>query len=174
MHIRRQPCRRRRGVDEYPRGLRPHLRPVTVEREAEQRLFAAERRINAAGASVGVIERSLKSTNEGADGTQRNIPRADFTIHTLDSAPEASAPLLAKSKAAAGRDETPLPSDRLNALRDFAQRMARERGAVDDAAVQAFLDAGFGRRQVLEVVLGVAQKVMRNYVNHLPETRWTR
>ncbi|MFT6772787.1 MAG: alkylhydroperoxidase family enzyme [Paracoccaceae bacterium] len=168
---------------------------------------------------------------------------ADFTIHTLDTAPEASVPLLAKSKAAVGRvpglhavmaespemlegyqdlhrlflatsftaeektvvwqainvehschycvpahtgiakmmgvddaitaalrDETPLPTAKLTALRDFTLRMVRERGAVDDAGVQAFLDAGFDRRQVLEVVLGVSQKVMSNYVNHLAQT----
>ena len=46
----------------------------------------------------------------------------------------------------------------------------RERGNVDDAAVKAFLDAGFTRRHILDVVLGVAQKVMSNYTNHLANT----
>jgi alkylhydroperoxidase family enzyme len=41
---------------------------------------------------------------------------------------------------------------------------------VDDSAVQAFLDAGFSKRQILEVVLGVSQKVMSNYTNHLANT----
>jgi alkylhydroperoxidase family enzyme len=38
--------------------------------------------------------------------------------------------------------------------------MVRDRGYVDDSAVQAFLDAGFNRRQILEVTLGVSQKLM--------------
>lgn len=68
------------------------------------------------------------------------------------------------------RDETPLPNARLEALRSFVLLVVRRRGSVDDAAVQAFLDAGFTQRQVLEVILGVAQKVMSNYTNHLAQT----
>ncbi len=68
------------------------------------------------------------------------------------------------------RNETPLPSDRLEALRTFTLSVVRDRGNVDDAAVTAFLDAGFTKRQVLEVILGVSQKVMSNYTNHLAET----
>lgn len=68
------------------------------------------------------------------------------------------------------RNETKLPNDRLEALRDFTLAVVRGRGNVDEAAMKAFLDAGFTKRQVLEVVLGVSQKVMSNYVNHLAET----
>ncbi len=48
--------------------------------------------------------------------------------------------------------------------------MVRERGFVDDATVQTFLDAGYTKRNVLEVILGLSQKVMSNYTNHLAET----
>jgi alkylhydroperoxidase family enzyme len=68
------------------------------------------------------------------------------------------------------RNETPLPTARLEALRDFTLSVVRGRGNVDDSAVQAFLDAGFTKRQILEVVLGTAQKVMSNYTNHLADT----
>ena len=68
------------------------------------------------------------------------------------------------------RDKTPLPNERLEALRDFTLSVVRERGNVDEAAVQKFLDAGFNKRQILEVVLGVSQKVMSNYTNHLTKT----
>jgi alkylhydroperoxidase family enzyme len=68
------------------------------------------------------------------------------------------------------RNETALPTAKLEALRDFTLSVVRERGNVGDKAVQDFLDAGYTQRQVLEVVLGVAQKTMSNYVNHLAET----
>jgi len=68
------------------------------------------------------------------------------------------------------RNETPLPNARLEALRDFTLSVVRDRGNVDDAKVQAFLDAGFTKRNILEVVLGYAQKVMSNYTNHLAQT----
>jgi len=68
------------------------------------------------------------------------------------------------------RDETPLPSTQLEALRDFTLSVVRGRGNVDDDAVQRFLNAGYTKRQILEVVLGVSQKVMSNYTNHLADT----
>ena len=68
------------------------------------------------------------------------------------------------------RNETPLPNARLEALRDFTLSVVRDRGNVDDAKVQAFLDAGFTRRNIPEVVLGYSPKVMSNYTNHLAQT----
>ena len=68
------------------------------------------------------------------------------------------------------RNETALPNARLEALRTFTLQMVRQRGNVSDVQVAAFLDAGFTQRQILEVVLGVAQKVMSNYTNHLAQT----
>ncbi|MHA6346033.1 carboxymuconolactone decarboxylase family protein [Roseivivax sp. CAU 1761] len=68
------------------------------------------------------------------------------------------------------RNETPLPNARLEALRSFTLAVVRGRGNVDEAALSDFLAAGFSKRQVLEVILGVAQKVMSNYTNHLADT----
>ena len=68
------------------------------------------------------------------------------------------------------RDETPLPTAKLEALRDFTLSVVRDRGNVNDDTVQTFLNAGFTKRQVLEVVLATAQKVMSNYTNHLANT----
>ena len=68
------------------------------------------------------------------------------------------------------RDETQLPNAHLEALRTFTLQVVRQRGDVSDAQVQAFLEAGYTKRQVLEVILGVAQKVMSNYTNHLAQT----
>ncbi|MDH6236571.1 hypothetical protein [Cryobacterium sp. CG_9.6] len=68
------------------------------------------------------------------------------------------------------RDRTPLPTARLEALRTFTLSMVRERGNVDEVAVADFLAAGYTKRQILEVVLGLSQKVMSNYTNHLAQT----
>ncbi|MCV6593785.1 MAG: carboxymuconolactone decarboxylase family protein [Silicimonas sp.] len=68
------------------------------------------------------------------------------------------------------RDETPLPTARLEALRTFTLEVTRQRGHVSDEQAQAFLEAGFTRQNILEVVLGLSQKVMSNYVNHLART----
>lgn len=68
------------------------------------------------------------------------------------------------------RDETPLPSEKLEALRTFTLKMTDSRGNPTDADLEAFYAAGYGEQQVLEIVLGIAQKVMSNYTNHLAET----
>lgn len=68
------------------------------------------------------------------------------------------------------RDETPLPTAKLEALRTFTLQMMNQRGNVTDEQMQAFFDAGYSHRAVLDVVLGLAQKTMSNYVNHMAQT----
>lgn len=68
------------------------------------------------------------------------------------------------------RNETPLPTPKLEALRSFTVQMVRSRGNVSEGQMQAFFDAGYGHRAVLDVILGLAQKTMSNYINHVAET----
>lgn len=68
------------------------------------------------------------------------------------------------------RNETPLPTAKLEALRTFTVQMVRERGNVTKAQMQTFFDAGYGHRAVLDVILGLAQKTMSNYINHVAQT----
>ncbi|QUS37227.1 carboxymuconolactone decarboxylase family protein [Falsirhodobacter algicola] len=68
------------------------------------------------------------------------------------------------------RDETPLPTPKLEALRTFTLVMLDSRGRPTEEQLQAFYDAGYGETQVLEIILGLAQKVMSNYTNHLADT----
>ncbi len=64
----------------------------------------------------------------------------------------------------------PIVDVRLEGLRVFTEAVLRERGLVGDAAVDAFLAAGFTRAQVLEVVTIVATKTISNYTNHITHT----
>ncbi|MEL6203595.1 MAG: carboxymuconolactone decarboxylase family protein [Pseudomonadota bacterium] len=68
------------------------------------------------------------------------------------------------------RNETILPTAKLEALRTFTLEVVRQRGNVTDEQVQIFFNAGYDRRAVLDVVLATAQKVMSNYVNHIAQT----
>lgn len=69
------------------------------------------------------------------------------------------------------RDGQALPDGKLEALRSFTSAVIRERGFVPDTGLDAFLAAGYSRRNVLEVVLGVATKTLSNYTNHLVHTQ---
>lgn len=68
---------------------------------------------------------------------------------------------------AALREQRPIPDPKLEALAQFTRRVVQQRGWLDDAAVQAFLDAGYSRANVLDVIMGVTMKTLSNYANHL-------
>lgn len=67
------------------------------------------------------------------------------------------------------RNGTPLPDARLNALAAFTKAVVRKRGRIGQTAINAFMDEGFSKAQVLEVILGVTKKTLSNYVNHIAE-----
>jgi AhpD family alkylhydroperoxidase len=68
------------------------------------------------------------------------------------------------------RSGKPLSDPKLQALRHFTQRMVQARGWVEDGEIEAFLAAGYTQQQVLEVILGIAIKIMHNYTNHIATT----
>jgi alkylhydroperoxidase family enzyme len=68
------------------------------------------------------------------------------------------------------RDETPLPSDKLETLRTFTLAVMDKHGNVSKADLDAFYSAGYKHRQVLEVILVLSQKIMSNYTNHIAQT----
>jgi uncharacterized peroxidase-related enzyme len=68
------------------------------------------------------------------------------------------------------RDRTELEDPKLQALRDFTLAMVRERGNVSQKQLDDFYSAGYAPKQVLEVILGLSQKVISNYVNRVAKT----
>lgn len=63
-----------------------------------------------------------------------------------------------------------LPDLRLHALHVFAKALIHERGKIPPAVLESFLFAGFSQQQALEVVLGLAIKVMSNFTNSIAGT----
>ncbi len=63
-----------------------------------------------------------------------------------------------------------LSDPKLEALRRFAVVINESRGWPSDEQVEAFLNAGYSRRTMLEVILGTSLKVMSNYTNHIAAT----
>lgn len=68
------------------------------------------------------------------------------------------------------RNNRALPDAHLQALAQFCRLVVDKRGWVGEGEIKAFLDAGFSKAQVFEVVLAVAVKTISNYVNHMAET----
>jgi len=68
------------------------------------------------------------------------------------------------------RKNQPITDPRLEALRRFTTAVVASRGWPTEEQTSAFLAAGYGRQQILEVVLGVGMKTLSNYTNHLAGT----
>jgi len=71
---------------------------------------------------------------------------------------------------AALREGRPLADERLEALHVFTQKLIEKRGHVGDAELQRFLAAGYTKRQALEVLTGLAAKLITNFTNALAHT----
>ena len=72
---------------------------------------------------------------------------------------------------AAVREGRPIADAKLEALRQFAAKVTRQRGVVSQADVAAFKAAGYDNRAVLDVLVLAATKLISNYTNHLADTQ---
>lgn len=68
------------------------------------------------------------------------------------------------------RNGEPLADPKLEALATFTRKVVQEAGWVAEEDVRSFLEAGYSRSQVLELLVGVAMKTLSNYTNHISET----
>lgn len=68
------------------------------------------------------------------------------------------------------RNSETMPTEKLQALQDTTLSIVRNRGRISDSELEAFYNAGYEPRQVLEIILGLAQKTISNYTNHIANT----
>ncbi len=68
------------------------------------------------------------------------------------------------------RNSSPMPTEKLQVLHNTTLSLLRNRGKLSQEDSESFFQAGFNNQQLLEVVLGISQKVISNYVNHLANT----
>jgi len=68
------------------------------------------------------------------------------------------------------RDNLPISDAKLQALRQFTRLVLENRGWIEEVDMQAFLDAGFTEGNMLDVMVGISQKVLSNFTNHIAKT----
>lgn len=56
-----------------------------------------------------------------------------------------------------------------SALTSYVRKVVKQRGLMSDEDIQSFIDAGFSKQQMLEVVLIVSIKTLSNYINHITQ-----
>ena len=68
------------------------------------------------------------------------------------------------------RNRTELPTKKLQVLHLTTLALLRNRGVLNREQLAAFTEVGYGNRQLLEIILGMSQKMISNYVNKLSHT----
>ena len=68
------------------------------------------------------------------------------------------------------RSGTALPDTKLDALAVLTRSVVETRGWPTEVAKEAFLAAGYGTAEYLEVIVGITVKTLSNYVNHAADT----
>ncbi|WP_127477938.1 carboxymuconolactone decarboxylase family protein [Sulfurivermis fontis] len=68
------------------------------------------------------------------------------------------------------RSDQPIADTRLEALRSMVNALLERRALLPDATLESFFSAGYTPAQLLDVLVGVAQKTLSNFTNHLAGT----
>lgn len=63
-----------------------------------------------------------------------------------------------------------IPDSKLEALRRYTSATVIKRGRVSEEDIENFLDAGFSKNHILEVIVIVSLKVLTNYLNYVAKT----
>ena len=162
-------------LETAPEGSRPTLEAVRKAFGGIPNLFAVFAESPAlVGAYLSLGE--LFDTASGFDATERQVVLLSTSFENECNYCMAAHSAISKMQQVPDdvvqslRNGEPIGDPKLEALRTFTLAVVRERGHVDPAAVQDFLDAGYTNRAVLDVILGVGIKTLSNYTNHLAET----
>jgi len=68
------------------------------------------------------------------------------------------------------RDDQRIADPKLQSLRKFVNQIIEKRGWLSEEDVQEFLSAGYEKSHILDILVGVAQKMLSNFTNHIAET----
>ncbi len=68
------------------------------------------------------------------------------------------------------RNRTTMPTEKLQVLHETTLSIVRNRGNISEDELNRFYAFGYGERQILEIILGLSQKVISNYTNHIAKT----
>ena len=89
------------------------------------------------------------------------VPAHTAIAHMMKVSPELTEALRTGGK---------MTSDKLQVLQDTTLSIVKNRGNITDAEINTFYEAGYNQRNLLDIILGLSQKVISNYVNHIAET----
>lgn len=112
--------------------------------------------------TLSAVERQIVLIAVSAENDCEYCVAAHSTVAGMLRAPEGTV--------RAVREGTATNDARIDALVTFVRTVVRTRGNVPDGTVETFLDHGFTKDQLGEVLVGVGLKTISNYFNALAGT----
>lgn len=168
-----------------------NFQPLTIEQapeQAKQRLSNAEKANGFSSNLLGVLAyaptalETYQTVSEINSRSSLNVQEREVVqlVAATDNGCTfcvAGHTALAKNKAKLSpeiveelRDQAALSDTKLNALSTFSRQVLLNKGAVDEAEIQAFFTAGYTQQQALDVILGLSLATLCNYANSLART----
>lgn len=115
-------------------------------------------------------------TKTGLDGTEQHVVLLTVSryheCHYCMAAHSTTADMMGVDSGVveAIRNDRPISDPKLEALRVLTRETVERRGWPSEDTQQRFFDAGFSTSQLLDVLVGIAQKTLSNFTNHIAGT----
>ncbi|MCE1237875.1 MAG: carboxymuconolactone decarboxylase family protein [Hyphomicrobiales bacterium] len=143
-------------------GFFPILHRIMAEAPATYEAYNTTFRLFRTATTLTPLEQQIVMMTANYENRCHYCTAGHSLLMTLEKAPPEMVTAL--------RDGAPLADSRLEALRAFTRLLIEKRGHVGDDALRTFLAAGFTQRQALEVLTGLAAKLLSNFTNALAHT----
>ncbi|MDD7908333.1 carboxymuconolactone decarboxylase family protein [Pseudovibrio exalbescens] len=143
-------------------GFFPKLHQVMAEAPATYRAYLETFRIFAEETTLSPLEQQVVMQTANFENRCHYCTAGHSMLMQMSKMPDDVIEAL--------REGTPISDTKLEALRTFARELIESRGHIGDERLQVFLDAGFDKRQALEVLTGLATKLLSNFTNALAHT----
>ncbi len=142
-------------------GLVPNLYGIMAEAPAALKAYVA---VSSAfsGTSLSSVEQQVVLLTVSVENGCDYCVAAHSAIAKMQSVPD--------HVVASLREGRTIDDPKLEPLRQLTIDIVRHRGWVEDASIQQFLNAGYDKKHIFEVLVGVTQKTLSNYVNHIAHT----
>jgi alkylhydroperoxidase family enzyme len=143
-------------------GFLPNLHAVMAEAPSLLAGYHALWDLFLAGSSFSPLEQQVVMMTANVENDCHYCVPGHTYIMTAAKMPQAIIDAL--------RDDAVLPDPQLEVLRQFTKEMICNRGHLSEGSLEGFLQAGYTKRQALEVIVGLSLKLLSNYTNAIAHT----
>ena len=165
---------KKHSIESAPEESKPILKDAMQELGFIPNLYGAL--AESPNVLKGYVQIAENFMNSGFDDLEKQIILLTTSVHHHCSYCIAAHSTLADSLALPFdtikkiRNNEPLEDTKWEALRQFTSQVVLNRGELTGEDLSKFLSHGYTKANILEIILGVAMKVMSNYTNHVVGT----